>query len=127
MIPSSRLAGATILAASACVSSQHGTAGRSVIGPGAGLQPDAVHAVVNAHVAAIRGCFERSAKAEGRPTGVVRFGWHVELSGDVTSVELVSSTLHSAAIETCISGDIARWKFPASRQPTEVRVYPFEF
>jgi len=116
-----------LFAASACVDSRRGTAGRSVIGPDAGLQPDAVHSVANAHVAAIRDCFERSAKAEGRPTGVVRFGWQVEPSGDVTSVELVSSTLHSAAIESCIAGDIARWKFPMSGQATEIRVYPFEF
>lgn len=121
------LAGAVLFAATACGGSQHRTAGRIVIGPEAGLAPDAVHTVVNAHVSAIRDCFERSAKAEGRPTGVVRFGWQVEPSGSVTSVELVSSTLHSAAIESCIAGDIARWKFPASPRTTEIREYPFEF
>jgi hypothetical protein len=85
-----------------------------------------VHTVVRAHVPAIRGCFERFAKAEGRPTGVVRFGWQIEPAGTVASVELVASTLHSAAIESCIADDLAHWKFPAAPRATEVREYPFE-
>jgi hypothetical protein len=116
-----------LLALSACGASQRGTSARSVIGPDAGLSPDAVHAVVRAHVAAIRGCFERFARAEGRPAGVVRLGWQIEPAGTVTSVDLVASTLHSAAIESCIADDIARWRFPVSRQATEIREYPFEF
>jgi hypothetical protein len=115
-----------ILAASACDPSRRPAAARSVIAPDAGLSADAVHTVVHAHVSAIRACYEQFAKVEGRPMGVVRFGWQIDPSGAVTSVELVASTLHSAAIESCIAADIARWRFPASPRLTEIRQYPFE-
>lgn len=122
-----RLAVAVLLAVSACGASQGRGAPRSAIGPDAGLAPDAVHTVVRAHVPAIRACYERFAKVEGRPMGIVRLGWQIEPSGTVTSVELVASSLHSAAIESCIADDVAHWQFPAAPRGTEVRQYPFEF
>jgi hypothetical protein len=118
---------ALALALTACGASRSGGSARSVIGPDAGLAPDAVHAVVRAHVDAIRACYERSAKSEGRPMGVVRLGWQIEPSGAVTSVQLVASSLHSAAVESCIADDVARWQFPSAPRATEIRAYPFEF
>ena len=100
---------------------------RSTIGGDAGLSRAMVDEVVTAHVSAIRACYEDHAKAEGRPPGVVRAGWHIEPSGAVASVEIVSTTLHSTAIEGCITAEIARWKFPASARPTEVSEHPFSF
>ncbi len=122
-----RLVGALLLAAAACEGSQASTSARSVISPAGGLAPDAVHTVVHEHVPAIRACYERFAKAEGRPMGVIRFGWQVDSSGAVSSVELVASSLHSAAIASCIAEEVGRWQFPRSRQATEIREYPFEF
>ena len=112
---------------SACGAELREASGKSVIGNGSGLSPEAVHQVVRAHVPAIRACYERFAKAENRPQGVVRFGWHVEPSGAVTNVELVASTLHSAAIESCIKEDIPRWQFPGSALASEIAEYPFTF
>lgn len=118
---------AVVFSASACGAARTGASARSVIGPDAGLAQEAVHAVVRAHVAAIRSCYERFAKAEGRPMGVVRLGWQIDPSGAVEGVQLVASSLHSAAIESCIADDVTRWQFPSAPRATEVRAYPFEF
>lgn len=115
------------LSASACGVSRTPASARSVIGPDGGLAPEAVHAVVRAHVEAIRACYERTAKSEGRPMGVVRFAWQIDATGTVSGVQLVASSLHSAAVESCIADDIARWQFPSSPRATDVRAYPFEF
>ena len=118
---------AFVLSASACGVSRTPASARSVIGPDAGLAPDAVHAVVHARLPAIRNCYERFAKTEGRPMGVIRFAWQIEPSGAVSSVQLVASSLNSAAIESCIADDLTRWQFPSSPRATEIRAYPFEF
>jgi len=100
---------------------------RSAIGADAGLSREVVDEVVRAHVPAVRACYEQHARAEGRPMGVVRVGWRVEPSGAVASVEIVATTLHSTAIEGCITSEIARWQFPASSRSTEVAEHPFTF
>jgi len=100
---------------------------RSSLGADAGLSRAMVDEVVSAHLSAIRACYEDHAKAEGRPPGVVRAGWRIEPSGAVGSVEIVSTTLHSSAIEGCITSEIARWEFPASSRPTDVAEHPFTF
>lgn len=123
-----RLVPAMLLAASACGADLRGAASaRSVIGREAGLAPEALHEVVRAYVPAIRACYERFAKAEGRPMGVVRVGWQIEPSGAVTSVLIVATTLHSSSIEGCIADQVGRMRFPAASRPTEVREYPFTF
>ncbi len=116
-----------VSAVSACGVSRRPAPARSVIVRAGGLAPDSVHAEVRERLPAIRACYERFATVEGRPMGVVRLGWQIEASGAVTSVELIASSLHSAAIESCIAADVARWQFPRAPQPTEVREYPFEF
>lgn len=122
-----RFAPAMLLVASACGAELRAESSRSVIGRDGGLSPEAVHEVVRAHVPAVRACYERFAKAEGRPMGVVRFGWRIEPSGAVTSVQIVATTLHSSSIEGCIADDVARWHFPAAPRATEVGEYPFTF
>ncbi len=104
-----------------------GASTRSTIGADAGLSRAMVDDVVSAHLSVIRACYEEHAKAEGRPPGVVRAGWHIEPSGAVASVEIVATTLHSTAIEGCITAEIARWKFPSSARPTDVAEHPFTF
>ena len=100
---------------------------RSAIGADGGLSRATVDEVVTANLPAIRACYEDHAKAEGRPPGVVRAGWHIEPSGAVVGVEIVSTTLHSTAVEGCITSAIARWKFPVSSRPTDVTEHPFTF
>jgi hypothetical protein len=116
-----------IAAAAACGATLRAESSRSVIAPDSGLAPDAVHAVVNAHLPAIRACYELRAKAEGRPMGVARLAWTIEPSGAVTGVLVVATTLHSSAIESCIAEEVGRWQFPASPRATEVKEYPFTF
>jgi len=122
-----RFAPLMLLVASACGAELRGESSRSVIAPDGGLSAGAVHEVVRTHVPAVRACYERFAKAEGRPMGVVRFRWNVEPSGAVTSAQVVATTLHSSSIEGCIADELVGWPFPASPRTTEIAEYPFTF
>jgi hypothetical protein len=104
-----------------------GASTRSAIAPDGGLTRAAVDEVVRAHLSTVRGCYEKFAAAEHRPMGVVRLAWRVASSGEVSSVMLVASTLHSAPIEACIADDVGRWQFPSSARDTEITDHPFSF
>jgi len=122
-----RLALVILVAGTACGADLRAESARSRIGTGGGLAPDAVHALVRAHVPEVRACYEQFAKAEGRPMGVVRFAWTVDPSGAVTGLQVVATTLHSSSIEGCIADEVRRWTFPAAPRATEVSEYPFTF
>ena len=122
-----RLGPMMLIAVAACGATLRAESSRSVIDRDSALAPDAVHTVVNAHLPAIRACYEQRASAEGRPMGVARFAWTIEPSGAVTGVLVVATTLHSSAIESCIADELSRWQFPASPRATEVKEYPFTF
>jgi hypothetical protein len=122
-----RLVLALFLVLSGCGASLRAEATRSRVAKGGGLSPDVVHNVVRARVPAVVACYERFAKGESRPMGVVRFGWHIEPSGAVSGVQIVATTLHSSSIEGCIADEVAKWQFPATPLATEVEQYPFTF
>jgi hypothetical protein len=123
-----RLGAALLVVVSACGAQvRPSVPTRSNVAPGGGLTRAAVDEVIAGHLPAVRACYEKSAAAEGRPMGVVRLGWRVEPSGEVSSVTLVASSLNSASVEVCVAGEIARWRFPSSARETEVREHPFSF
>ncbi|MDB5219080.1 MAG: Glycine-rich cell wall structural protein 1 precursor [Myxococcaceae bacterium] len=121
-------AASLLLAVSGCGAELRPAAStRSSIAPDGGLARAAVDDAIRTHVPALRACYEKFAAAEGRPMGVVRFGWRIDPSGAVSSVAIVATTLHSAAIEGCIADEVARWRFPAAARETEVTEHPFSF
>ncbi|MDB4941311.1 MAG: Glycine-rich cell wall structural protein 1 precursor [Labilithrix sp.] len=103
------------------------TSARTRLDDGAALTKASVDAVIQAHAAGIAGCYERFAKAEGRPMGVVRLGWTVEPSGAVADVQVVSTTLRSTSIEGCMRDEVSRWTFPRAAERSVVAEHPFTF
>ncbi|MCZ7680129.1 MAG: MMPL family transporter [Sandaracinaceae bacterium] len=64
-----------------------------------------------------RGALLLRARADGEPAlaGSVELAFEVEPSGSAASARVTSTTLSDASVESCITGAVGRWTFPAPR------------
>jgi hypothetical protein len=89
------------------------------------LSRAAIAAVVDAQVGSVKRCYERGLVEDETFTGTLEVGWKIQVDGRVSAVSLIDATQHNAATEDCLLGEIMRWQFPPSSEPTAVGVYPF--
>jgi TonB family protein len=74
----------------------------------------------------VKSCYFRHALVEPAAAGFVRIDLQVRSAGTVDRVRVVAPGIARRAFERCIVGRALTWRFPAARQPTEVRM-PFRF
>jgi len=74
----------------------------------------------------VKRCYFRHALIEPSASGHVRIDLDVRSSGAVGRVRVVAPGLARRHFERCIVTNALTWRFPASREPTEVRM-PFRF
>jgi TonB family protein len=86
-----------------------------------------VRRVVNAHLGAIRACYETEAQRHPELHGSVVVTFQIEPDGTVSTASLGASTLESPRMESCLLRQVRGWSFPASDQATYVGGYPFRF
>lgn len=88
----------------------------------------ATRAAVLGHVAAIQQCYERAKMDDMSLAGAMTVRITIASDGAVTGAEVTQSTIRSAAVEHCVTAEIARWHLP---RPTGGRaasfLYPFVF
>jgi outer membrane biosynthesis protein TonB len=84
--------------------------------------------VVGANMHAVQACYERALITSPGLTGKVVFDWTIAMGGGVSTARMVSSTLSSPAVASCILALIRTWRFSPCPigGPVEVR-YPFVF
>jgi hypothetical protein len=87
-----------------------------------------VHAVVQRHLSNIRYCYQRELQRDPTMSGKVTVKFVIAGDGTVSSATTKSTTLHNAAVESCINGRFMRMDFPAPKMNGIVVVtYPFLF
>jgi serine/threonine-protein kinase len=88
----------------------------------------ATRAAVLGHVAAIQQCYERAKMDDMTLAGAITVRITIGPDGAVTGAEVARSTIRSAAVEHCVTGEIARWHLPRPRGGHAASfLYPFVF
>ena len=92
------------------------------------LDKDVIRRVVRKNTNQIRYCYERELAKNPNLSGKVNVKFVVSGTGKVSSATVASSTLSNAAVESCITQKIRRWRFPEPKGGGIVIInYPFSF
>lgn len=92
------------------------------------LSREEIAKVVEAHIAAIRYCYERELMQNPSLQGKVIAKWVIAANGRVDSSAIQSSTLNNSRTNSCLVSEIKTWTFPKPRGGGLVRVvFPFQF
>lgn len=93
-----------------------------------GLSPEEIEAVIRAHLNEIRHCYELLLQRSPNAAGKVAVNFVIGLDGRVQTATVGNSTIDDPIMRGCVTGRVARWKFPNPRGGQSVTVnYPFVF
>jgi hypothetical protein len=99
---------------------------RSVAAQGS-VDKEAVARVINAHLNEVSSCYERALLKTPGLAGKIVLEWQITTSGSVGTARTKTSTMQSAAVESCILGVLKQWRFPPAAGAGVVITYPFMF
>ncbi len=93
-----------------------------------GLTTQEVQAVIRANLNQIRHCYEQLLQRSPSANGKIKVAFTIGADGRVSSSNIQSDTIGDAVMAGCVTGKVARWKFPNPRGGQSVSVnYPFVF
>ncbi len=92
-----------------------------------GLTADQIFRVVNAHIAALKYCYEKELQRKPDLAGKIELRWLIKPAGTVEQVGTASNTLGDKAVESCMQRQVKAWRFPKATSPTLVQKFPFMF
>ncbi|MEK6607770.1 MAG: AgmX/PglI C-terminal domain-containing protein, partial [Myxococcota bacterium] len=86
-----------------------------------------IEAVVRAHLAGIKYCYEKELVGAPKLEGTVTIKWWIDGEGEVFKALVDSSTANNPGLEECVVRQINRWRFPKPGGGTVIVRYPFSF
>jgi outer membrane biosynthesis protein TonB len=99
---------------------------RSVAAQGS-IDKEAVAKVINSHLHEVSSCYERALLKTPGLAGKIVLEWQITITGVVGYAKTKSSSMQSAAVESCILGTLKTWRFPPAKGAGVVITYPFMF
>ncbi len=100
---------------------------RKIRAKGGGISREAVRKVIDEHMDEIHYCYESNLISNPNLKGKIVFEWKILTSGKVGEVRILSSTLRSSDVHSCIKSAIRTWRFPKPKGGAAVISYPFVF
>lgn len=97
------------------------------IGTQGTIDKEAVAKVINSHLHEVSSCYERALLKTPGLAGKIVLEWQITTTGSVGFAKTKSSTMQSAAVESCILTSLKTWRFPAAKGAGVVITYPFMF
>jgi hypothetical protein len=97
------------------------------IGAQGSIDKEAVAKVINSHLGEVSSCYERALLKTPGLAGKIVLEWQITLSGSVGYAKTKSSSMQSAAVESCIISVLKLWHFPPAKGAGVVITYPFMF
>ncbi|MFT3709951.1 MAG: AgmX/PglI C-terminal domain-containing protein [Archangium sp.] len=97
------------------------------IGAQGTIDKEAVAKVINSHLHEVSSCYERALLKTPGLAGKIVLEWQITTSGSVGYAKTKSSTMQSAAVESCILASLKTWRFPPAKGAGVVITYPFMF
>ena len=92
-----------------------------------GMSREMVKKVIDQHLDEITYCYETALMSNPSILGRVVFEWKILKSGRVGQVRIVSSSVNSNQIHSCIKTAIQSWQFPKPVGTEVIVSYPFVF
>ncbi len=97
------------------------------IGAQGTIDKEAVAKVINSHLHEVSSCYERALLKTPGLAGKIVLEWQITTSGSVGYAKTKSSSMQSAAVESCILTSLKTWRFPVAKGAGVVITYPFMF
>lgn len=92
------------------------------------LDPALIDGMIKRHLASFRFCYQRQLQSEPELSGKVTLQFVIAKDGSVSRSKVKSSSMGSAAVESCLSERMLRLRFPEPKGGGIVMVtYPFVF
>lgn len=91
------------------------------------LTVEVLQATLSRDGKAVLRCLERYRPLLPAAAGSVKVKWTVELSGDVSGVEVLEPALKGTALETCMLKGVKSFRFPRNLGPTRAMTMPFVY
>lgn len=92
------------------------------------LDREIIERVIRQHRREIRACYTQQLQRNPDLEGKISVSFVVDMSGNVASAKIGSTTMNNSAVEDCITLRVRRWRFPEPKGGGIVRVnYPFTF
>src|SRR5690625_374986 len=92
------------------------------------LDREIIERVIREHRREIRACYTQQLRRNPDLEGKITISFVVDMSGNVASSRIGSTTMNNSAVEECIALRVQRWRFPEPKGGGIVRVnYPFTF
>jgi TonB family protein len=92
-----------------------------------GLTPNDIDAVMKASAKSLRTCYQQELARSPELAGRIVVKFLISPAGSVTSASIVSTTMKSPRVESCIVSTIKQLTFPAKAVGTASVTYPFIF
>jgi hypothetical protein len=85
--------------------------------------------VVNQNLAALRYAYNKRLREKPGLKGKITIRFAIDEFGNVIHCDVIESSMHDDALESMVTGKIARWKFDKIDKPGDVTevIYPFVF
>ncbi len=97
------------------------------IGAQGTIDKEAVAKVINSHLHEVSSCYERALLKTPGLAGKIVLEWQITTTGSVGYAKTKSSSMQSAAVESCILASLKTWRFPPAKGAGVVITYPFMF
>ncbi len=91
------------------------------------IDKEAVAKVINSHLHEVSSCYERALLKTPGLAGKIILEWQITTTGNVGYAKTKSSSMQSAAVESCILASLKTWHFPNAKGAGVVITYPFMF
>jgi hypothetical protein len=89
--------------------------------------PDRVQQIVRQYLPGVKSCYLRMSRAGSPPSGKAIVSFGIAGSGQVQELKVDAPAFEGTQLTPCISGQVAHWVFPASRDGMDGMSYPFVF
>jgi len=83
--------------------------------------------VIRQNLPGVRACFLRIARTGEQRSGKAIVSFEIGAAGDVRDPKVDAPSFAGTSLPGCVSGTVARWAFPKSRQGIAAISYPFVF
>ncbi|MGE0171593.1 MAG: AgmX/PglI C-terminal domain-containing protein [Oligoflexales bacterium] len=91
------------------------------------LDRNLIEGVVDTNQYQLQLCFELALKRNKTTSGRMEWQWILNSKGEISAIELVSSSIKDPQMTQCVKQKILSWKFPKPRRGSIEIVHPFVF
>lgn len=104
-----------------------GTAKASAPSVDGKLDPSAIARVVRSRMRMVQDCYERELKRNPELAGKIEVEFTIGTSGRITDAWVITNTMGSETVGSCIVGRLRRWRFPRPDGGSVTVSFPFIF